>query len=86
MQCILRHLPQKFDAALKLGWSGRNATMEFSLRYNGAGYNPLEDPANDEVALLLIHKAAPGLQYRYESGMNYLEVSLSVENKGGISG
>jgi len=40
----------------------------------------LTDPENDEVALLLIHKVAPGLTHRYGDHMNYLEVTLQAES------
>ena len=80
MQCILLHLPECFDAALDLGWSERNGTMDFCLRYDGDAYDPLTDPENDEVALLLIHKVAPGLTHRYADHMNYLEVTLQAES------
>lgn len=81
MQGILTHLPEKFDAALDLGWSDRNRWCEFALRYDGAPYNPLEDDNFDELALLLAQKAAPGLTYRYEKGMNYLEAKLESNEK-----
>ena len=79
LQCILPHLPKQFNAALELGWSERNITMDFCLRYDGDAYDPLTDAANDELALFLVHRAAPQLRYRYEGQMNYLEGTLAQD-------
>ena len=79
--CILPRLPQRFDAALDLGWSEWNMTMEFRLCYAGDGYNPLEDEETDPVAMLLIRKMAPELQYRCEDGVNFLETVLTEKKK-----
>ena len=81
MQCVLPHLPATFDAALDMGWSDRNLRLEFALRYDGPDYDPLTDAANDELALLLVQKTAPGLRHRYANGMNYLEVTLATAAK-----
>ena len=81
MQCVLPHLPATFDAALDMGWSDRNLLLEFTLRYDGPDYNPLTDATNDELALLLVQKTAPGLRHRYANGMNYLEVTLATAAK-----
>ena len=76
MQCVLPHLPQDFAAAVNLGWSERNGTMEFCLSYDGGRYDPRNDPEADAITLQLLRKMAPEIAYRYEQHKNYLQVLL----------
>ena len=78
LQSILPRLPEKFEAALELGWSDRNRECEFNLHYAGEAYNPLEDPSSDEISMKLVRKAAPDLSYTYEQGINSLMVALKA--------
>jgi polar amino acid transport system ATP-binding protein len=79
MQCILKHLPEQFKAALDLGWSETESYCEFTLSYDGASYNPLLDPESDELAMLLIKKTAPDITYEYIDGINYLRSKLDAK-------